>query len=136
MAVRQVAMVALLCVGVVLPVLWSTGMDLVPDALQATGTISAVALGISAVLYYGLVPVRVELGSHAVTVYRRLWRPRTLAYPEIRRVTYDGTQDAIRLFASERGRWVADLTIRTGCFSAADTEAMLTRLRLAPEEAG
>jgi len=127
MLARQIALVLLLCVGVVLPVLWGFGIE-EADALLATVAILAVALGISAALYLGLVPVRVAITAEAVTVCRRLRPPRVLARRDIKHVSYDARQDAIRLFASARKGWTADLSIRTGCFSTADTDAMLALL--------
>ena len=131
MLTRQIALVLLLCVGVVLPVLWGFGIE-EADALLATATIFAVALGISVALYLGLVPVRVEITAEAVTVCRRLRPPRVLTFREIQHVSYDGKQDAIRLFASTKKGWfdslMADLVIRTGPFSTADTNAMLSLL--------
>lgn len=136
MLARQMGLVLLLCAVMVLPVFLGFGIRGL-DALSATATVFAVALGISGMLYLVLVPVHVEITPETLTVRRRLGPPRVLARREIRHVSYDTRQDAIRLFVSAPTRWtdrlMADLVIRTGSFSTPDTEAMLSLLTPAPD---
>jgi len=130
---RQIAVVSLLCVGVGLPIMLWVEMPLVPDALRATALLLTVSVGLCLLLHLVFTPVRVEVGDRTVTVYRRGRAPQVLPRNEIRKVSYDTRQDAIRLFRDPSAFWVADWVLRTQAFSADDTRALLGLVEPAPD---
>jgi len=123
---RQIATVSLLCIGAALPaMLWIGGMSLVPDALRATALLLTVSVGLCLLFHLMVTPIRVEVGDCTVRVHRRGRAPQVLPRGEIRKVSYDARQDAIRFFRDPSASWVADWVLRTHAFSADDTRALL-----------
>lgn len=129
---RGLGLLSILCICVIAPPLWWTGLPLYPDILWRVSIIVIVICGLSVTKYYVEVPKRIEVSPHVVTVHRRFRDPIDFPRQEIRNVSYREKTQTIRLFTSETGRWFPQLSIYTSGLNRADRQALIEILDPSP----